>query len=61
MAKSSRYVLGLCLDKERDEKLINMLNSKAPFENIDKDNVVGTWRVNIPYSAYTADTENGKK
>ena len=39
----------------------NMLNSKAPFENIDKDNVVGTWRVNIPYSAYTADTENGKK
>ena len=33
----------------------NMLGNKSHFENINKDNVVGTWRVNIPYSAYTLD------
>ena len=35
----------------------NMLSSKELFTNIDKDNVVGKWRVNIPYSTYTLDTE----
>ena len=40
----------------------NMMSAKAHFENIDKDNVVGEWRVNIPYSAYTAESSdsNGK-
>ena len=30
----------------------NMLNSKSFFEGITADNVVGTWRVNIPYATY---------
>ena len=33
----------------------NMLSSKSALDSIDKDNVVGNWRVNIPYSAYTGD------
>ena len=33
----------------------NMLSSADIFDGIDKDNVVGTWRVNIPYSAYTGE------
>ena len=33
----------------------NMLSSKQPLDTIDKDNVVGNWRVNIPYSAYTGE------
>lgn len=37
----------------------NMLSAKNTFENINKDTVVGNWRVNIPYSAYTGE-ENGK-
>ena len=37
----------------------NMLSAKGTFENINKDTVVGNWRVNIPYSAYTGE-ENGK-
>ncbi len=35
----------------------NMIEGRDKLLNIDKDNVVGTWRVNIPYSAYTK--ENG--
>ncbi len=35
----------------------NLLSSKDIFEGIDKDNTVGKWRINIPYSAYTG-TEN---
>ena len=35
----------------------NMLGGGGIFEGIDKDNVVGTYRVNIPYSAYTKKTE----
>lgn len=35
----------------------NYLADKNPFEGIDKDNAVGTWRVNIPYSAYTKEVE----
>ena len=31
----------------------NMASGKATFEGIDSANVVGTWRVNIPYSSYT--------
>lgn len=34
----------------------NYLNEKTALEGIDTANVVGTWRVNIPYSAYTADS-----
>ena len=37
----------------------NMLSAKNTFENINKDTVVGNWRVNIPYSAYTGE-DNGK-
>ena len=33
----------------------NMASGKAPFECIDSANVVGTWRVNIPYSSYTGE------
>ena len=31
----------------------NLASGKATFEGIDSANVVGTWRVNIPYSSYT--------
>ena len=34
----------------------NYLNEKTALEGIDTANVVGTWRVNIPYSAFTADS-----
>ena len=33
----------------------NMLDSKDKFDGLDADNVIGTWRINIPYSEYTAD------
>ena len=33
----------------------NMASGKAAFEGIDSANVVGTWRVNIPYSSYTGE------
>ena len=33
----------------------NLASSKATFEGIDSANVVGTWRVNIPYSSYTGE------
>ncbi len=33
----------------------NLFDSKTIFDGIDKDNVVGTWRINIPYSAYTGE------
>lgn len=33
----------------------NMASGKATFEGIDSTNVVGTWRVNIPYSSYTGE------
>jgi methyl-galactoside transport system substrate-binding protein len=36
----------------------NFLGGMDKLQGIDKDNVVGTWRVNIPYSAYTGD-KNG--
>lgn len=35
----------------------NMLADADKFLGIDKDNVVGSWRVNIPYSAYTGKEE----
>ena len=31
----------------------NFLDGKETFDSIDKDNIVGTWRVKIPYSVYT--------
>ena len=33
----------------------NLASGKATFEGIDSANVVGTWRVNIPYSYYTGE------
>lgn len=35
----------------------NYLDGKNALDGVDTENVVGTWRVNIPYSAYTADSE----
>lgn len=37
--------------------MANYLNGTNALDGIDTENVVGTWRVNIPYSAYTADSE----
>lgn len=31
----------------------NYRDGKNPFDGIDKDNVVGDWRINIPYEKYT--------
>ena len=33
----------------------NYINGKEVFDNIDSENVVGTWRVNIPYGVYTGE------
>ena len=33
----------------------NMLNGSDKFAELDADNVIGTWRINIPYSEYKAD------
>ncbi len=35
--------------------LDNFANGSYVFEGVDKENIVGTWRVNIPYSAYTGE------
>ena len=35
----------------------NLFESKNAFDVIDAKNIVGNWRVNIPYSAYTAQNE----
>lgn len=35
----------------------NYLDGKNALDGVDTENAVGTWRVNIPYSAYTADSE----
>lgn len=35
--------------------LDNFANGSYIFEGVDKENIVGTWRVNIPYSAYTGE------
>lgn len=32
----------------------NMLDGKDKFDGLDAANVIGTWRINIPYSEYTA-------
>ena len=31
----------------------NYLDEKDTFDGIESDNIVGDWRVNIPYSTYT--------
>lgn len=33
----------------------NFLNDKDAFDGVDSANVVGTWRVNIPYGTYTGE------
>ena len=33
----------------------NFLNGKDAFDGVDSANVVGTWRVNIPYGTYTGE------
>lgn len=35
----------------------NYMSGAETFDGIDEANVVGTWRVNIPYGTYTADSE----
>lgn len=35
----------------------NYTEGKPTFEGIDKNNVIGEWRVNIPYSAYIKETK----
>ena len=35
----------------------NLVNGTNALEGIDSANTVGTWRVNIPYSAYTSESE----
>ena len=32
----------------------NFFANKSAFNGVAEENLVGTWRVNIPYSAYTA-------
>ncbi len=33
----------------------NMTSGKDKFDGLDEENVVGTWRINIPYSTYTGE------
>ncbi len=33
----------------------NFINSKSTFDGVNADDVVGTWRVNIPYATYTGE------
>ena len=33
----------------------NFLDSKDTFDGVNADDVVGTWRVNIPYATYTGE------
>ena len=33
----------------------NFLNGKATFDGVNAEDVVGTWRVNIPYATYTGE------
>lgn len=35
----------------------NMVNGADIFSGVDKDNTVGNWRINIPYSAYTSESQ----
>ncbi|MCC8097524.1 MAG: substrate-binding domain-containing protein, partial [Eubacterium sp.] len=35
----------------------NYMSGAETFDGIDEANVVGTWRVNIPYGTYTADSK----
>jgi len=36
----------------------NFIGNMSPLSGISEDMVVGNWRVNIPYSAYTAETKD---
>ena len=33
--------------------MLNLKNGEDKFKGIDKENIIGSWRVNIPYAAYT--------
>ena len=33
----------------------NFMDGKEAFDGVDSANVVGTWRVNIPYATYTGE------
>ena len=35
--------------------LDNFNTASPPLTNIDSSNIVGSWRVNVPYSAYTGE------
>lgn len=41
--------------KAMDTLVANLTEEKDRFEGIDPANVVGDWRINIPYSAYTGE------
>lgn len=36
----------------------NLLLDKEMFDGIETDNIIGSWRVNIPYSAYTGENDS---
>ncbi len=38
----------------------NMISGAPMFEGIDEEMIVDGWRVNIPYSSYTGEENNGK-
>jgi methyl-galactoside transport system substrate-binding protein len=35
--------------------ITNLQNGSDKFDGVDADNIIGTWRVNIPYAAYTGE------
>lgn len=37
----------------------NFINGKAVFDGVESDMIIGDWRVNIPYSAYTGEENEG--
>lgn len=37
--------------------ITNLEGSKDAFMGIEKDNIIGDWRINIPYSAYTGENK----
>ncbi len=39
----------------------NLINGRDMLSGIDSENIIGKWRVNIPYSIYTKDDGNGEK
>ena len=38
----------------------NFINGKSPLDGVESDMIIGQWRVNIPYSAYTGEDNEGR-